>query len=172
MSRSQDHPVHASSSCGACRDVTSPRRQKPWKTRACGLWAVPTAHSPHLLYAAPSGQSEEVNTLQRQARLFHLVHQTTTLAEGVEWSDGTAALRWRAPHPSTSTWDGGVQALLEVHATADHTTLHWLTTTPDVRRSSPPPPADPVKTVWLPVSTPDGLCSRCGQLWPCLSCGP
>lgn len=128
------------------------------------------------------GDSAEVNTMQRQARLFRLVRHTDvsgvrgtgTLAEGVEWSDGTVALRWRGRWPGTSTWDGGIEALLAVHGAGGRTQVHWFparparatATTQAVRRE------DSVETVWLPAPGLDGLCSRCGQLWPCLSCGP
>lgn len=120
--------------------------------------------------------------MQRQARLFRLVRHTDvsgvrgtgTLAEGVEWSDGTVALRWRGRWPGTSTWDGGIEALLAVHGAGGRTQVHWFparpahatATTQAVRRE------DSVETVWLPAPGLDGLCSRCGQLWPCLSCGP
>ncbi|MEU4289754.1 hypothetical protein AB0E63_16135 [Kribbella sp. NPDC026596] len=120
--------------------------------------------------------------MQRQARLFRLVRHTDpsgvhgigTLAEGVEWSDGTVALRWRGPWPSTSTWDGGVDSVLSVHGAGGRTQIHWLPTAPELvsRTSAPPRPAERVHTVWLPGPGLDGLCSRCGQPWPCLSCGP
>ena len=122
--------------------------------------------------------------MQRQARLFRLVRHTAvagvrdtgTLAEGVEWSDGTVAVRWRGPWPSTSAWDGGVESLLAMHGNGGRTQIHWLPTAPTtVSRTVTKPPAQPagtVATVWLPAPGIDGLCSRCGQLWPCLSCGP
>ena len=113
-----------------------------------------------------------MNTLQRQARLFHLVHQTTTLAEGVEWSDGTVTVRWRVPRRGTSTWDDGVEAFLDTQRTDDRTQLHWFTGPTATRLPAAPDRTAPTPTVWLPVSAPDGRCSRCGELWPCLSCGP
>ena len=106
--------------------------------------------------------------MQRLPRLFHLVRLTSMLAEGVEWSDGAAALRWQGRWPNTSTWDS-IESLLAVHATGSHTNLHWLSDPPPV---PPAPELEPVNTVWLPAPTPDGQCSRCGQPWPCLSCGP
>ncbi|MET7276822.1 hypothetical protein ABZS29_01220 [Kribbella sp. NPDC005582] len=127
-----------------------------------------------------------MNTMRRQARLFRLVRHadasglrgTGTLAEGVEWSDGSVALRWRGPWPSTSTWDR-VEALLAVHATDGRTLLHWSAdpTTPMLQQApSPQPSTRPADqsppVVWLPAPGLDGLCARCGQLWPCLSCGP
>jgi hypothetical protein len=139
--------------------------------------------------------------MQRQARLFRLVRHTDrsavhatsistststdisadtsagtdavgkTLAEGVEWSDGGVALRWRGPWPSTSTWDAGVESVLAVHGTGGRTTIHWLPGAPDVPSKSPPP-TESLETVWLPAPGVDGRCSRCGRPWPCLSCGP
>ena len=139
--------------------------------------------------------------MQRQARLFRLVRHTDvsgvrgtgTLAEGVEWSDGTVALRWRGRWPGTATWDGGIEALLAVHGAGGRTQVHWLPTTSltpapvtapattsvtasvTARAVVTPAPAgrdEPVNAIWLPAPGVDGLCSRCGQLWPCLSCGP
>ncbi|WP_405061160.1 hypothetical protein OG474_05815 [Kribbella sp. NBC_01505] len=132
-----------------------------------------------------------MNTMRRQARLFRLVRHadasglrgTGTLAEGVEWSDGSVALRWRGPWASTSTWDR-VEALLAVHATDGRTLLHWssdaVSPAPIERVATAPPgsqsPASradqPQAVVWLPAPGLDGLCLRCGQGWPCLSCGP
>lgn len=141
------------------------------------------------------GDSAEVNTMQRQARLFRLVRHTDvsgvrgtgTLAEGVEWSDGTVALRWRGRWPGTSTWDGGIEALLAVHGAGGRTQVHWFPARPARATATAAPGTtqaratvttqavrreDSVETVWLPAPGLDGLCSRCGQLWPCLSCGP
>lgn len=125
--------------------------------------------------------------MQRQARLFRLVRHTDTagvrgtgtIAEGVEWSDGAVALRWRGRWPSTSTWDC-IESLLAVHGTGGRTKVHWLPTTPLPVITSTSTNAQPdvlsreeqTNTVWLPAPGADGLCSRCGQLWPCLSCGP
>lgn len=116
--------------------------------------------------------------MQRQARLFRLVRHTDpsgvqgtgTLAEGVEWSDGAVALRWRGPWPSTSTWDG-VDAVLAVHGTGGRTQIHWSPGAPAVV-SRAPAPVEQLETVWLPAPGLDGRCSRCGRPWPCLSCGP
>jgi hypothetical protein len=123
--------------------------------------------------------------MQRQARLFRLVRHTAvsgvrgtgTLAEGVEWSDGTVALRWRGPWPNTSTWDGGVDALLAAHGSGGRTQIHWHTNAPakvseNNGTERGPQSAEQVWPLWLPAPAPDGLCSRCGQLWPCLNCGP
>ncbi|MFI5731809.1 hypothetical protein ACIA49_16915 [Kribbella sp. NPDC051587] len=130
-----------------------------------------------------------MNTMRRQARLFRLVRHadasglrgTGTLAEGVEWSDGSVALRWRGPWASTSSWDR-IEALLAVHATDGRTLLHWWSEPAPVPRAETAPSAAidpsaavapvPSAAVWLPAPGADGLCSRCGRFWPCLSCGP
>ncbi|MFB6723814.1 hypothetical protein ACFCV3_26775 [Kribbella sp. NPDC056345] len=132
-----------------------------------------------------------MDTMRRQARLFRLVRHadasglrgTGTLAEGVEWSDGSVALRWRGPWASTSSWDR-MEALLAVHVTDGRTLLHWSsdaeapraeggTAQPGARSRSVARPGDqPPAVVWLPAPGLDGLCARCGQVWPCLSCGP
>lgn len=111
--------------------------------------------------------------MQPQPRLFRLLRDADSadgarmLAEGVQWTDGAVALRWHGRWPSTSTWDR-IDALLAVHGTDTRTQFHWL--------SEPPPAELPtsealVPSVWLPAPSPDGLCSRCAQPWPCLSCG-
>jgi len=119
-----------------------------------------------------------MNTMRRQARLFRLVRRagaSGTLAEGVEWSDGSVALRWRGPWVSTSTWDC-VEALLAVHGTDGRTVLQWWSDPAPVERAETPPvrsaegEALPA-AVWLPAPGADGLCARCGRLWPCLGCG-
>ncbi|GAA1589559.1 hypothetical protein [Kribbella karoonensis] len=116
-----------------------------------------------------------MNPLQPQARLFRLVRHTNPtaiLAEGVEWSDGAATLRWRGPWPSTATWDAGIPALLATHAPDARTQLHWTPTPLPPPTSEHTTPTTPTPTVWLPPPTPEGLCTHCGQPWPCLSCGP
>lgn len=166
----------------------------------CGLFPQPTAHT--CCAQCVLGDAEVVNTLQRQARLFRLVRHTNPtaiLAEGVEWSDGAATLRWRGPHPGTSTWDAGVDALLTAHGTGGRTQLHWAQdpqrfsrTGRPLRNAASDPTIDAADadhagqaghvdradrsgvapTVWLPAPALDGMCSRCGRPWPCLSCGP
>jgi hypothetical protein len=43
-------------------------------------------------------------------------------ADGVQWSDGTVALRWRARWPDTTVWEHGMPALVTVHGHAGTTT--------------------------------------------------
>ncbi|MEV0802234.1 hypothetical protein AB0I34_31365 [Kribbella sp. NPDC050281] len=51
---------------------------------------------------------------------------TGVVAEGVEWSDGTAALHWGGRYPTTTVWPDGVHALLTVHGHNGATTIRWL----------------------------------------------
>ncbi|TWD72551.1 hypothetical protein FB561_7543 [Kribbella amoyensis] len=51
---------------------------------------------------------------------------TGIVAEGVEWSDGTVALRWKGRHPTTTVWQDGLDALLAVHGHNGATTIRWL----------------------------------------------
>ncbi|WP_410790976.1 hypothetical protein [Kribbella sp. C-35] len=54
------------------------------------------------------------------------VSGTGDVAEGVEWSDGTVALRWRGKWATTVVWDYGLDALLAVHGHNGSTVVRWL----------------------------------------------
>lgn len=54
------------------------------------------------------------------------VSGTGDVAEGVEWSDGTVALRWRGRWATTVVWDYGLDALLAVHGHNGSTVVRWL----------------------------------------------
>lgn len=54
------------------------------------------------------------------------VSGTGVVAEGVEWSDGSVALRWRGPHPTTVVWDdGGIDAVRAIHGHQGATAIIW-----------------------------------------------
>ncbi|GAA1656669.1 hypothetical protein GCM10009744_56840 [Kribbella alba] len=132
------------------------------------------------------------NMAQQKPRLFLLVRHTHvsglrgtgTLAEGVEWSDGAVTLRWRGRSGKTSVWDGGVDALLAAHGRGGRTQVHWIAAAPSsiaatarTRAAGGPAPRagsiqGAVGGVWIPAPGADGLCRRCGRVWPCLACGP
>ncbi|HEU4947313.1 MAG TPA: hypothetical protein VFT31_09175 [Kribbella sp.] len=125
------------------------------------------------------------NATQREPRLFHLVRYADvsgvsgagTVAEGVEWSDGAVALRWRGRWPATSAWEGGLDAVLAVHGHGDATEVRWFTVPllagaaggDDSGTAVEHPPATGLR---VPAASADGLCARCGRAWPCLGCGP
>jgi hypothetical protein len=143
-----------------------------------------------------------MNTPQPEPRLFHLVRPSgaspvagasagaaglVTVAEGVEWSDGTVTLRWRGRWPATSAWEGGIAAVLAVHGRNGTTKLRWLPAPPPGATATPTADgsgtggAEPIVpwTDWqavggLRLAAPgvDGRCVSCGLVWPCLSCGP
>jgi hypothetical protein len=127
------------------------------------------------------------NMAQQKPRLFLLVRHTHvsglrgtgTLAEGVEWSDGAVTLRWRGWSDKTSVWDGGVDALLAAHGRGGRTQVHWIAAGPrspavlvGSTAAARPAVSGAVGGVWIPAPGADGLCARCGRLWPCLACGP
>jgi hypothetical protein len=133
-----------------------------------------------------------MNPTQREPRLFQLIRQasaapdTGPMAEGVEWSDGTVTLRWRGQWPATSAWEGGIDAMLAVHAANGVTVFRWLpvaaptagpaaaghaATGPTAAGGSAAEPTA-VRGLWLSAAGIDGRCVKCGQVWPCLSCGP
>jgi hypothetical protein len=160
-----------------------------------------------------------MNTPQPEPRLFHLVRPSgaspvaglstgsstgaaglVTVAEGVEWSDGTVTLRWRGRWPATSAWEGGIAAVLAVHGRNGTTKLRWLPAPPPGTTPEPAPIAESAPAAdgsgadgsgaggrgptvpwrdWqaasgLRLAAPgvDGRCVSCGLVWPCLSCGP
>lgn len=142
-----------------------------------------------LEHAGDDSRVNRQNATQREPRLFHLVRHvdgsgvsgTGTVAEGVEWSDGTVALRWRGRWPTTSAWEGGLDAVLAVHGHGGSTVVRWLTV-PLLRTTArgaesgadrgPQVATPPTIGARVPTASADGRCSRCGRAWPCLSCGP
>jgi len=114
-------------------------------------------------------------------RSFLLVRQrdvsgvsgTGTVAEGVEWTDGSASLRWRGEHAATTFWESGIRAVLAVHGHQGATEVLYV--------DGDPPQGDRKATdVEYPLATGQrvstssqaGLCQRCGGSWPCLRCPP
>jgi hypothetical protein len=55
------------------------------------------------------------------------VSGTGVVAEGVEFSDGTVALRWRSEWPTSVVFhDQGIQSVEKVHGHGGRTRLGWL----------------------------------------------
>lgn len=50
---------------------------------------------------------------------------TGVVAEGVQFTDGTAALRWRGGHPATAVWPN-VEEILAVHGHEGASEIRWL----------------------------------------------
>jgi hypothetical protein len=53
------------------------------------------------------------------------VSGTGTVAEGCVFSDGSVALRWHGPNPSTAVWPN-LDGILAVHGHAGATVVRWL----------------------------------------------
>lgn len=53
------------------------------------------------------------------------VSGTGAVADGVQFADGSVALRWRGDHPCTSVWPD-LAAVVAVHGHAGSTQVAWL----------------------------------------------
>jgi hypothetical protein len=69
-----------------------------------------------------------------RARVFVLVRDrdpsgvsgTGVVAEGAQWSDGSASLRWPGRFPSVVFWSGGVDHIQAVHGHGDATSVRFV----------------------------------------------
>jgi hypothetical protein len=48
---------------------------------------------------------------------------TGVVAEGTEWTDGSASLRWHGEYPTTTFFETGVRAIEAVHGHGGDTTV-------------------------------------------------
>ncbi|MFJ9799874.1 hypothetical protein [Streptomyces sp. NPDC101145] len=53
------------------------------------------------------------------------VSGTGIVADGVQWPDGTASVRWRGPRPSTVHWDR-IDDAITIHGHGGATEIVWL----------------------------------------------
>jgi hypothetical protein len=51
---------------------------------------------------------------------------TGLIAEGVEWTGGTADLHWLTEHETFVHWPGGIAAILAIHGHNGATVVRWL----------------------------------------------
>lgn len=84
------------------------------------------------------------------------VSGTGIVAEGVEWSDSSASLRWRGDHPTTTFFQTGLGGVRTIHGHQGNTDVIYLDCPSDARGFA--------------GSCVDGLCGRCGAAWPCVRC--
>ncbi len=75
-------------------------------------------------------KGSQAPTASRRFVLFRLVDSTGVsgtgvVADGVEFPDGAAVIRWRGRYGSTVVWDG-VDHALHVHGHDGDTQLVWL----------------------------------------------
>jgi hypothetical protein len=91
-----------------------------------GAGVVPASPSPVGAATAPAPSSPSLRgfVLYRHRDITGK-SGTGVVAEGVEWSDKTATLRWGGEHPSTAVWPN-VEEILAVHGHEGATVLVWL----------------------------------------------
>jgi hypothetical protein len=53
------------------------------------------------------------------------VSGTGVVADGVQFPDGTVALRWRGELPSSTIHDRGIAAVISIHGHGGHTRIFW-----------------------------------------------
>ena len=53
------------------------------------------------------------------------VSGTGIVAEGVEFTDGSVAMRWPGESPSTAVWPS-IEAVIAIHGHGGTTTVEWL----------------------------------------------
>ncbi len=53
------------------------------------------------------------------------VSGTGVVAEGVEFTDRSAALRWHGDYPTTTVWES-VESMIAVHGHAGATVIEWI----------------------------------------------
>ncbi len=93
------------------------------------------------------------------------VSGTGVVAEGTEWTDGTASLRWRGEYPVISFWQYGIEAIAAVHGHEGATQVRFV----PLDRHPAPPAGEVTGRV---AQTGDhrnvgGFCSCCGTVAPC-----
>ncbi len=109
------------------------------------------------------------------ARVFVLVRDrdpsgvsgTGVVAEGAQWSDGSASLRWPGRFPSVVFWSGGVDHIRAVHGHGDATSVRFV--------EDLSPGVEPAGARVDPSSSAEtgdhhdvgGFCECCGTVSPC-----
>ncbi|QNE18236.1 hypothetical protein F1D05_10430 [Kribbella qitaiheensis] len=53
------------------------------------------------------------------------VSGTGIVAEGIQFSDGSVALRWLSQYPCTAVWES-LEALLAIHGHSGSTVVRWI----------------------------------------------
>ena len=126
---------------GAVRSPATPRAVHDPAAQAEGTGWRPAPSSPTTDggAAAPPGPSPQdaarstaalPSVLPRPFLLFRIrdvsgTSGTGVVAWGCEFPDGSAALRWNGPHPSTAAWPS-VDDIVAVHGHQGATVIHWL----------------------------------------------
>jgi hypothetical protein len=97
------------------------------------------------------------------------VSGTGVVAEGTEWTDGSASVRWRGSDPTVAYWPGGVEAIERIHGHGGSTEVLFPDELPANRTADDF--AYPLSSgLAVPTASKDGLCAGCGGAWPCTRC--
>ncbi|MFC0627471.1 hypothetical protein [Kribbella deserti] len=97
------------------------------------------------------------------------VSGTGVVAEGVVFSDGSAALRWPGRYATTTTFEDGIEAIQAIHGHSGATEVRYLDL-PD-RQLGFNNRDYPFSTgLRVPTASVNGLCGGCLAAWPCTRC--
>jgi len=97
------------------------------------------------------------------------VSGTGVVAEGTEWTDGSASLRWRGEYPTTTFFETGVRAIVAVHGHSGGTEVVFAGD-PAPQRLLGDFEYPDASGLRVPTASQDGLCVGCGAAWPCTRC--
>lgn len=99
------------------------------------------------------------------------VSGTGPIAEGTEWTDGSASLRWRGIHAATTFFEAGVRTILAVHGHGGSTDLLYVDGQNGQAARTAQDLQYPLTTGQrVPTASTDCLSARCGAAWPCTRC--
>jgi hypothetical protein len=93
------------------------------------------------------------------------VSGTGVVAEGTQWTDGTASLRWRGEHPVVAFWQSGIEAIVAVHGHGGSTEVCFVPS--DGRAASTLAEVAGRRRQAGDHQDVGGFCSCCGTVAPC-----
>jgi hypothetical protein len=104
----------------------------------------PSASSTHAEAPFTPSRTDTTTQTPPAPRAFLLVRHrdvsgvsgTGTVAEGTQWSDGSASLRWYGEYPSVAFWQSGIPAIVAVHGHDGATQIRFLPFDPPVQPPS------------------------------------
>jgi hypothetical protein len=94
------------------------------------------------------------------------VSGTGVIADGAEWPDGTASIRWRGEHPKIDFADRGVPTLHFVHGHSGSTEVEYLDQDPAADVSTADAPDALRRVIDIALGKPV-RCPQCGRPGAC-----
>lgn len=98
------------------------------------------------------------------------VSGTGIVAEGVEFTDRSASLRWHGNHPSTTQFEIGLDGIVAIHGHFGATEVIYFDPDPSPEPALASESHDAEYRAQASGSPMDGLCRVCGGAWPCTRC--